>query len=144
MRPDISLVHRLLAQASGRYPGVQWRHARAADAARAVLGRRIDEPLVLNCNLIHGGDFARLEVEANHDSFGPQPFLAIRTHDKRYLSDNMEIHRPRRLWSYTFDADTVPLDAVHSFGVASSDDNGSTNVVVMRPDGRQVASRCLS
>lgn len=144
MRPDIEQTHALLVAAARKYPGVEWRHARALDAARAVLDRTAAPPLRLTARLVREGDAARLEVDANHDTFGPQPFLAIKTHDRRYLSDNFDLHVPRRRWSYTFDGDTVPLRAIEQIGVASNDENGSTHVVTLAADGAIRHDRQLS
>jgi hypothetical protein len=143
MHPDVERTHAMLSDASRRYPEVEWRHARALDAARSALGRSSEPPLRLSVELRRSGEATRLHIEANHDTFGPQPFLAVKTHDKRYLSDNLEIHQPKRVWSYTFDADTVPLRAVERIGVACNDLHGSTHVVNLAPDGTLLHDRSL-
>ena len=71
-----------------------------------------------------------LTVSTNKDSFGPQPFLAIKTTDKRYLTDNFDLATPRRRWHYTFDSQTVPLKAVETIGIATNAADGSTCVVL--------------
>ena len=141
MRPDVARTHAMLVDASLRHPEVEWRHARALDAARAVLGRADAPPLDLRVSLVRDGDRGRLDVEANHDTFGPQPFLALQSLDRRYLNDNFDLHVPFRRWSYTFDGDTVPLRALDHLGVAAGDSSGSVHVVVIDANGRVVADR---
>lgn len=138
MRIDVASTHALIAAAAKQYPRVEWRHAKAKDAARAVLGRQNASPLRLEARLVVLEGAARLEVTANHDTFGPQPFLAIKTRDKRYLSDNFDVQIPKRHWTYTFDSDTVPLSAIEQIGIASNDINGSTHVVNLSADGQLV------
>lgn len=138
MRIDVASTHALIEAAAKHYPRVEWRHAKAKDAARAVLGRQNANPLRLEARLVMLEGAARLEVTSNHDTFGPQPFLALKTRDKRYLSDNFDVQIPKRHWTYTFDSDTVPLGAVDQIGIASNDINGSTYVVNLNSDGQLV------
>ena len=125
MRPDIESTHAMLKAASAAFPNVQWQHARAIDAARAALGLRPDPDFKLYATLANEDGIFRLDISATTCTFGPQPFLAIKTRDRRYLSDNLEIHEPHRRWSYTFDGDTVPPEAVDCVGVAATDASGT-------------------
>ena len=131
MRPDIESTHAMIQDASRRFPHVQWQHAKAIDAGRATLGLRPDPDFKLAATLANDGGVLRLDISATTRTFGPQPFLAIKTRDRRYLSDNLEIHEPHKRWSYTFDDDTVPSEAVDCVGVAANDPNGTPNVVVI-------------
>ena len=129
MRPDIETTHAMLQESSARFPHVRWQHARAVDAARATLGLRPDPDFQLKATFANSEGILRLDISATSNTFGPQPFLAIKTRDKRYLSDNLEIHEPHKRWSYTFDSDTVPPEAVDCIGVAANDPNGTPYVV---------------
>lgn len=131
MRKDIAQTYALVQKMAKRYPEVVWQNSGAKEAARAVLGREKGEAFKLDVRLEHN----HVSVKANHDSFGPQPFLAIKTHDKRYLTDNFDLQTPRRHWTYSFDADSVPLTAIEAFGVASNDLSGSTHVLIVSPEG---------
>ncbi len=135
MRNDVADTHAIISKIAKYYPKVPWEHSSAKQAARKVLGRENNEPLKLTANLNQDGEAPRLEVTANHATFGPQPFLAIKTKDKRYLTDNFDTQTPKHHWTYTFDADTVPISAIEQIGVASNDLNGSTFVVNLSPDG---------
>jgi hypothetical protein len=131
MRNDVALVHEMVSKIAAEFPEVTWHNAGAKEAARAVLNLEQSTPIKLKVDLQKAGDDLRLSVETNVDSFGPQPFLAIKTLDKRYLTDNFDFQIPRRKWTYVFDADTVLPQSVESIGVAVNGADGSTDVVVL-------------
>ena len=135
MRPDVESTHALIRKVAEDFPNVPWHHSRAKDAAQKVLRRTDASKFELTVTLTPRGERLVLDIRANHDSFGPQPFLAIKTKDKRYLTDNLDLQTPRRHWTYVFDADTVLPDSLDAVGVASNDLNGHTHVVTLRPDG---------
>ena len=131
MRNDVALVHEMVSKIAAEYPEVQWHNAGAKEAAQKVLGLESATPIKLNANLKRSGDDLHLSVETNVDSFGPQPFLAIKTLDKRYLTDNFDFQIPRRKWTYVFDADTVLPQSLEKVGVAVNGMDGSTDVVIL-------------
>ena len=139
MRGDVAQVHAQVREVSREFPEVSWRHARAQDAARAVLGLGDETPLRLDAALTRRGDALHLNVTANVDTFGPQPFLAVKTRDKRYLTDNFDLQTPRRHWTYVFDADTVLPESLAAVGVASNGLDGSTHTLVLTPEGEKTA-----
>lgn len=139
MRGDVAQVYEQVTQVSRDFPEVTWQHSRAQDAARAVLGLEPRNPFRLDVKLNWQGDSLHLEVSANADTFGPQPFLAVKTLDKRYLTDNFDFQVPKRRWTYIFDADTILPHSIDTIGVASNSMDGSTHTVVVKPSGETVA-----
>jgi hypothetical protein len=133
MRNDVDLVHKMVSKVAAEFPDVTWRNAGAREAARAVLNFEQATPIKLNVDLKKAGDDLHLSVETNVDSFGPQPFLAIKTLDKHYLTDSFDFQIPRRKWTYVFDADTVLPQSVEKIGVAVNGMDGSTDVIVLTP-----------
>jgi len=133
MRPDVAAVHALVTKVARDYPDVTWRNSGALVAARAALGLEPPEPLVLETELRRDGDRLLLTVEANHDTFGPQPFLAVKSHDQAYSFDNLDVQEPFRRWSYVFDEQSFRPRALEAVGVASADRYGQTCVVVLDP-----------
>jgi hypothetical protein len=131
MRNDVRQVHEMVSKVASKFPDVTWHNAGAKEAARAVLGLSNATPIKLTAHLERAGDDLRLTVETNVDSFGPQPFLAIKTLDKRYLTDNFDFQIPRRRWTYVFDADTVLPQSIEKIGVAVNGMDGSTDVVLL-------------
>lgn len=140
MRRDVAQVHSLLTAASKKHPDVKWCHAGASGSAKAALQVDTANAMELSVHLEKKGTIGRLVVTANQDTFGPQPFLAIKTGDQRYIHDNFDFDIPRRRWTYTFDAHTVKLSTVEKVGVAVNAKNGTTSVVVLDPtnDNKEV------
>lgn len=139
MRPDVAQVHALVEKVSAEFPEVSWQHSRAQDAARAVLELEGAEPLRLEAKLERQGNTLRLDVQTNVGTFGPQPFLAVRTLDKRYLTDNFDLQVPRRHWTYIFDDDTILPLSLEAIGIAANGMDGSTHTVVLAPSGEKIA-----
>ena len=139
MRRDVAQVYTDVSEVSREFPEVTWQHSRAQDAARAVLGLEELTPLHLDVTVTPRGDSLHLEVDANVDTFGPQPFLAVKTWDKRYLTDNFDLQIPRRRWTYVFDQDTILPASVEAIGVASNGMDGRPHTVVVRPNGDKIA-----
>lgn len=129
IRPDVRRVREMVAQARAARPGVRIRFSGATAAARAhlqALGRLPDAaPLALQATLADGVLHVRCTAG---QCFGPQPFLAYRTLDGRFIHDNLDVQEPERHWTYTFDAQTVPPQALACIAVGSAGADGSVAV----------------
>lgn len=115
--PDIEETYTMIKKSAEKYPGVVWESTTASRAARAVTGYGIvfsEEDLLVSLSE------NKLEVRVPHKSFGPQPFLAIKTWGGRYLTDDFDFEDPFFRWSYTFDENTIPLQDVSLIGVATN------------------------
>ncbi len=130
IRPDVNYVRGLLAKVSDRFPGVRYRFSEAREAMRNALGLESARPIEFQISR----DVDRLNIEVDTNTFGPTPFLAIKTVDGRYLHDNLDCHVPFRRWSYTFDEFTQPMDKVEKIGVASCDNTGNVTVALFDPN----------
>jgi hypothetical protein len=138
MKRDIETVYSMVKKTAKRYPGVNWLHSRARQAAREVL-RVPKSPLDFSVRLESKGSWARLYVEAKGKVFGPQPFLAVRTLDRRYLNDNFDFQIPGKLWTYTFDHQSIVPGSFDRVGVAANSVDGCTCVVVLDGGGEIVS-----
>ena len=142
MRNDLDYVHKLVSKVAQDYPEVIWQHAGAKEAAQKVLGlKKRDFKLSTKITKLATG--LHLDLKANFDSFGPQAFLAIKTKDKRYLTDNFDLQIPKRHWTYIFDEDTILPDSIDTIGIASNDQNGNTFVINLKPDGKIISQTSL-
>ena len=72
-----------------------------------------------------------LYIKSNKKIFGPQPFLSIKTKNKKYFHDNFDIQKPFYEWTYTFDKNSIELKNIKSVGWAANDDYGSTYVTIL-------------
>ncbi len=127
---DIDYVYSLLKLASVKFPEVNFEYHNGKQAMRRALKLyQPAEKLDFECSLTN----SRLEISSNHKTFGPQPFLAIRTKDGRYLHDNFDFQDNFRRWTYHFDDMTVPVEQIDTFGIASNDAYGQCCVVLYDP-----------
>jgi hypothetical protein len=116
----------LIAAARAKFPTVRVEYCNAVDAVRKCLKLPVERPIDFRLKL--SGN--RLEVAADKETWGPQPFLCFKTLDGRYLHDNLDERGPNR-WHYTFDQETVPLRAVETVGVASNDAFGNASICLL-------------
>lgn len=114
-----------------KFPGVKFRFCEAKDGIRRVLKIRKNKSLKLKVNFEKLSEKQnRIIITSNEEIFGPQPFLAIKTRDKKYFNDNLDFQKNFKQWSYTFDNDTIPLNKLSKFGIAANSKYGNTTVVV--------------
>ncbi len=130
MEPDIRQVRDLITRVAARHPGVDFRYAEARDAMRQALGIPSGQPIALDASI----EGRRLSVRASAPTFGPQPFLALKTTDGEYLHDNLDFQQPFRQWSYIFDEATVPLERVHTIGLGVCDAAGNVATAFIHPN----------
>lgn len=71
-------------------------------------------------------------ITTRGETFGPQPYLAIKTKDGRYFHDNFDyMDHSSQNFSYTFDDYTIPLADIAKLGIASNDKFGNQFVHVI-------------
>jgi hypothetical protein len=79
-----------------------------------------------------------LTVRSDTPTFGPQPFLALKTVTDQYYHDNFNFQVPNREWTYVFERGTLPLRAIEKIGVATNNATGVTTVAVLDTATREV------
>ena len=132
MSYDVDEVYERIRIAGKKYPNVKFINSGAYEAAMAVTGKSKDL-FSLKCEIKNEKGITRLHVEANADTFGPQPFLAIKTKDGRYFMDNFDFQKPKRYWTYTFDEHSILVDDVCMLGIASCSATGNKYVKILKP-----------
>ena len=78
-----------------------------------------------------------LYIKSNKKIYGPQPFLSIKTKEKKYFHDNFDIQKPFYEWTYTFDENTLDLKDIESIGWATNDSYGSTYITIINPKNKR-------
>jgi hypothetical protein len=134
LRPDVDHVRALLAGVAADHPGVAYRYCEAADAIRRAL--RLDPlpPCELELTLTAAGPAAHiLDITSRTPTFGPQPWLALKTTAGTYHHDNLDCEQPHHRWRYVFDEETFPLCALARIGVAAANAYGAAAVAVLDP-----------
>lgn len=138
IRPDIDRVRDLLAEAGRRHPSVRTRYCEAREAMRLAFGMPLDDQ-EFRLGLEREGQVLRVRATAR--TFGPQPFLAIRTASGEYFHDNLDFQTPFREWSYTLDENNFLPEAVSHVGVAASDEYGNVSVTVLDVSAGETSSQ---
>lgn len=134
MRPDVDGVLKMLSVVAKDFPEVRFKFSEAIDAMRGSLGLSLEPPCDLDMSLRSvDGSTHVLEVSSKTPTFGPQPWLALKTSAGTYHYDNFDIERPFHQWQYVFDEETYPLNALSDIGVAANNATGVTTVAVMEP-----------
>ncbi|MEZ5543312.1 MAG: hypothetical protein R3F42_14920 [Pseudomonadota bacterium] len=140
MAPDVDEVRGLLHKVAADYPDVPFRYADAVAAMRGALALPPQPPceLDISINAVDAHTHVMV-VESATPTFGPQPWLALKTLAGTYHHDNFDIDIPFHRWQYVFDAETVPLAALSAVGVAANNAYGTTTVAVLDPASGEVA-----
>ena len=132
---EVDYVRDLIKKAAGRYPKVEFQFSTGLEAFRNVIwpGGMGAEALDLDVSFYPAvkGDAAFIDVKTKAGTvFGPQPFLAVKTRDGRFIHDNFDFSLEPDRWSYAFYENTLPVEDVEAVGVAANDQFG--NVCIKR------------
>ena len=134
MEPDIDAFGQLLYKVAADFPQTPFFYSEAISAMRSALALTPLPPCELNLEISQIDDRTHvLTVSSATPTFGPQPWLALKTVGGTYHFDNFDIDAPFHQWQYVFDEETFPLAAVSAIGVAANNAFGATTVVVMNP-----------
>jgi hypothetical protein len=134
MRPDVDEVRQMLERAKEDFPGVPFRFCEAVEAMRSAMTLTPQPACSLEASLQPRGDGTHaLEICSDVPTFGPQPWLALKTVAGSYHHDNFDIDEPFHRWRYVFDEETFPISALSSIGVAANNSFGITTVLLVDP-----------
>ena len=134
---EIEYFFWLLQKVKKHFPNVPYRFGTAVDCFNAVHPPKAIEPVKLDCHL-HFDDKGlphqiRVAVKKGK-TFGPQPFLVIRTRSKNIVHDSMDFWNSLNDYCYTFDNDRVNAFDVEAIGIATNDDAGFQSIHVLKLD----------
>jgi hypothetical protein len=145
MRPDIDGVRELVVRVGREFPDVPFLFSEAVTAMREALQLAAHPACELDVTLVQTGPSTHvMEVRSQVPTFGPQPWLALRTLGGTYHHDNLDIDEPFHRWRYVFDEETFPLGALDAIGLAANNTYGVTTVVSVDPASGTVGRRVLN
>ena len=145
MRPDIDGVRELLVRVAREFPDVPFLFSEALTAMREALQLPAQPACELEVTLSRTGPSTHvLEIRSQVPTFGPQPWLALRTVAGTYHHDNLDIDEPFHRWRYVLDEETYPLGALDAIGLAANNAYGVTTVVNVDPATGAVSRRVLN
>ena len=135
LRLDVESVRALIAQVSGDFPDVAFQFSEAITAMRRALGLVPQPPCELDLSVAKVDDTTHvLKISSPTPTFGPQPWLALKTCAGTFHHDNFDILTPFHHWQYVFDLETFPLKALCAIGVAANNAFGATTVSVLETE----------
>jgi hypothetical protein len=138
MAPDVEGFCAMIEVVARDFPQIPFFYCEAISAMRLALDIPPQLPCELECRIERMDDSAAvLKVSSETPTFGPQPWLALKTADGSYLFDNFDIDIPFHRWQYVFDKETFPLSALSAIGVAANNAYGTTTVVRIDPASRE-------
>lgn len=137
MRTGIDWFMEEVRDVQKAFPDVRIRHANAVDAIRITEDMPYEEPSKLQLSW----DENRLNIAADKDIWGPQPFLAVKTTDQRYLHENLD-SQGENAWSFTFDEESVPLGMIEYIGIGTNDNYGNSSAYRLTPDKDTSKTEC--
>ena len=142
MRPDIDEVRGLLKRVSGDFPGVPFKYGEAVQAMRDALELPVQPPCELDVSLhaVNDGKHV-LRVASATPTFGPQPWLALKTVAGTYHFDDLDIGVPFHEWQYVLDEETFPLRALGAVGVAANNAYGVTTVAILDAESGTISRK---
>ena len=145
MRPDIVGVRELLVRVGREFPDVPFVFSEAITAMREALQLPAQPACELEVTLSRTGPSTHaLEIRSQVPTFGPQPWLALRTVAGTYHHDNLDIDEPFHRWRYVLDEETYPLGALDAIGLAANNAYGTTTVVNVDPATGAASRRVLN
>jgi hypothetical protein len=134
LRVDVRAVGQLLVRVAREFPEVTFRFSEAVTAMRQALGLLSEDRFDLKLDLVRTGNGSHvLRVESVGPTFGPQPWLALKTAAGNFHYDNFDILKPFHRWQYVFDEETYPIDSLSAVGVAANNAAGITSVKGLDP-----------
>ena len=144
MRPDVDDGAGAAGHGGGGIPGRSVPvlrsdrcHARARSTSRTQPPCELDVTLARRSTTSPRAGGAVSSVP----TFGPQPWLALKTVAGTYHHDNFDIDVPHHRWRYVLDEDTFPLGALSAVGVAAANSYGTSTVCVLDPATGTVTRR---
>lgn len=142
IRNNVRSVQDMLKKVSEDFPRVELIYSEAVNAMRKALSLQHLPRCNLELTLEPVDNKAHiLTVRSDTPTFGPQPYLAIKTVTQDYHHDNFDFQIPDQMWTYTFDSETLPLRAVEKIGVATNNAYGVTTVANLDAQTGRVTSR---
>lgn len=137
MRNDINEVYDYIIKTSKNYPDVKWINSTAVDAAKKIIKDLVDK-ININVEFKKCGRNLILNIITSEDSFGSQPFFAVKLKGGEYRIENLDIQRPNREWTYTFDDEFIHPEDIDKIGIATNSRHGSGALKVIGRDGKLI------
>jgi hypothetical protein len=136
LRPNVARCHEMVLDAAKRFPGVTYKNAEARSAYRRTLDIAPAPPIAWSIEWTDN----RLDIRSDRRTFGPQPYLAMKSLSGTYHHENLDIQEPFRHWSYVFDEHNLSMHLLDRIGIASCDSAGTVSGFTIKPGSTDQAA----
>jgi len=143
LRDHIQQIHHMIHSVADEFEA-NFKYCGAVEAMREALDLEFQKPCDLDLDLNKMGDAFVLRVRSETPTFGPQPYLAFKTHSDHYYHDNLDFQEPGHEWTYVFDERTFPISAIDRVGIAANNAFGTTTVSVLDVSTEEVSKTYLN
>ena len=127
-KEDLISIRDLIEKKRKIFPDVKIKFSKASEAAADIYGKN-KKKLKIRMSIKNNQIIIKL---ISGEIFGSQPFLAIKTKNNQYYHDNLDVIKPKKIWSYILDEQTIEKKYVEKIGFGSASLSGDFNVVVKK------------
>ena len=139
---DVMGVVEILRKMKAEFPDVPFLFSEAVTAMRSALNLPVLGPCELKISIEELSTSRHIvKVSSEVPTFGPQPWLALKTAAGTYHFDNFDIDMPFHKWQYVLDEETLLKSALSAIGIAANNSYGITSVVVIDPHTETAMTR---
>ena len=125
---DLILMRNLIKETKEKYPDIKIKFSKASDAAKDLYAQS-SKKLKLKLSIKNNRIIIKL---ISGEIFGPQPFLAIKTKKNKFYHDNLDIIKPKKIWSYFLDKQTIEKKFISRIGIGTASINGDYAVIIKK------------
>ena len=125
---DLTKIRNLINNIKKKFLDVKIKFSTASEAAKSLYAKNKKK---LKFKLSIKNDRIIIKLTSG-EIFGAQPFLAIKTKNNKFYHDNLDTIKPKRIWSYFFDKQTIEKKYISKIGIGSASSNGDYTVIIKK------------
>lgn len=129
---DVNRMREFIKESSRKNPDVSFFFVDAITAMRECCHLEYSD-INLSIEIKTAYNKPIMSVSSETPIFGPQPYLALKTKNGKYIWDNFDFQGANH-WSYTFDGDSIRFEEIEKIGVAANNSYGKTIVCLYDVD----------
>ena len=136
LEKEVDEVRSLLKHAIKKYPNVKINYCDTADGFRKTLGIKNEKSKKIQIKIkeiVTNKNKRSFKISTLKGKvFGPQPFLAIKLKNGRFIHDNLDFSLKRGEWFYSIYEDTIREEDLEAIGVGAADAKGNFDTSVIK------------
>lgn len=131
IKDDLIDTYKTIKKIKGEFLDVKIINSSAGDAMRGVLFENTSyNNFDWDINCKEDERYLKIEIDVKKGkTFGPQPFLAMKTIEGSYYHDNFDIQLPFKKFSYAFDNLTIDPKILDTIGIGTCDGYGYPHII---------------